>query len=117
MPRTGSVWDESVCRVPKAASRRTIASMLLAAMSFRMTRRPVSGVCLVGGMPGPEPVSVAGAPVAGDDPATRGIATAAADAADAVRNARRLVPVGVSRSVGLIPMDPILARRSSDVHL
>jgi hypothetical protein len=38
MPRFGSVWDESVCRVPKAASVRIECSMFLALTSLSMCR-------------------------------------------------------------------------------
>jgi len=43
MPRTASVWLDSVCRVPKATSRRTVASMRRWSISRSISRSSRSG--------------------------------------------------------------------------
>src|SRR5438477_554252 len=52
MPRTGSVWLDSVCRVPKETSFWIVASIRLGSISRNSWRSCLSGCCGRAGRPG-----------------------------------------------------------------
>ena len=85
MPRTGSSWLDSVCRVPNDASLRMVASMRRASISRSSALSSRSGACGRTGWPGPR--EVWGAAPAAVAPPRTGAATAAA--AETERNVRR----------------------------
>jgi hypothetical protein len=87
MPRTGSVWLDSVCLVPNCVSRRMMAWIRPGSTSRTMARRSGSDPCPVTA----NPVSAAAA-LAGVVRVSMG--AAAAVTAEADRNARRVEPLG-----------------------
>ncbi len=88
MPRSGSVCDDRVCRVPKATRRRTVASIRAGSTAARMARSSASGAWAVGGGPaGKSPAAPAAA--AGAAPTTVPAAATPVAATAAERKVRR----------------------------
>ena len=69
MPRSGSSWDESVCRVPKETSLRTLASIRSWSIAARIARSSRSGSW--GRLPRPGPSGQSSAGVGGRGGAER----------------------------------------------
>ena len=104
MPRTGSVWLDSVCRVPKETSFWIVASIRLGSISRNSWRSCLSGCCARAGRPGEgaSSAALAGAAANGALAATPAV-TAVAD-----RRVRRVVPPRPARRSSLIPIYEML---------